>query len=46
MGYCYFSFGASTEQEGEILNQGLYHYKAGYGGGDILLPVYTKVKAL
>ena len=44
MGYCYFSFGASTEEEGNILNRGLYHYKAGYGGGDILLPVYTKVK--
>lgn len=42
MGYCSFSFGASTEKDGTILNKGLYHYKAGYGGGDVLLPVYTK----
>lgn len=42
MGYRYFSFGASTEDAGEVLNRGLYSYKAEYGGGDILLPVYTK----
>lgn len=42
MGYRYFSFGASTEDGGEVLNRGLYGYKAEYGGGDILLPVYTK----
>lgn len=42
MGYRYFSFGASTEDSGNILNYGLYNYKAEYGGGDILLPVYTK----
>lgn len=41
MGYDYFSFGASTEDGGNILNYGLYHYKAGYGGGDVLLPLYT-----
>lgn len=43
MGYEYFSFGASTERNGEILNRGLYSYKSEYGGGDILLPVYTKI---
>lgn len=42
MGYCYFSFGGSTEEDGTMLNRGLYHYKAGYGGGDVLLPVYTR----
>lgn len=43
MGYDYFSFGASTENRGAVINRGLYHYKAGYGGGDIILPVYTKL---
>lgn len=40
-GYSYFSFGASTEGRGEYLNEGLYNYKGGYGGGSIILPVYT-----
>lgn len=43
-GYSYFSFGASTEKQGAVLNRGLYHYKAGYGGGEILLPVYKMEK--
>lgn len=38
-GYSYFSFGASTEKRGEVLNEGLYQYKNGYGGGAVLLPV-------
>lgn len=42
LGYQYFSFGASTEKNGEILNYGLYNYKAEYGGGDIILPLYSK----
>lgn len=42
IGYRYLSFGASTEDGGDVLNRGLYNYKAEYGGGDILLPVYTK----
>ena len=41
-GYNYFSFGASTEDGGKILNYSLYNYKAEYGGGDIILPLYTK----
>lgn len=45
MGYTYFSFGASTENGGEILNRGLYNYKMGYGGGDVVLPVYVKESA-
>lgn len=42
-GFSYFSFGASTEERGEYLNEGLYNYKNGYGGGSVILPVYTKV---
>lgn len=42
LGYRYISFGASTEQGGKYLNYGLYNYKAGYGGGDVILPLYTK----
>lgn len=38
----FFSFGASTEGPELNINAGLYNYKAGYGGGDILLPVFTK----
>ncbi len=41
-GYKYFSFGASTENSGGYLNEGLYHYKSGFGGGEILFPVYKK----
>lgn len=40
-GYSFFSFGASTEKCGTILNEGLYQYKNGYGGGAIVLPVMT-----
>ena len=42
LGYSYFSFGASTEDSGNILNYSLFRYKAKYGGGSILLPLYTK----
>ena len=42
LGYNTFSFGASTERGGEYLNEGLFEYKSGYGGGSILLPLYTK----
>ena len=41
-GYRMFSFGASTENGGKDLNEGLFAYKSGYGGGSILLPCYTK----
>lgn len=40
--YRYISFGSSTEDCGRILNYGLYNYKDGYGGGDIILPLYVK----
>lgn len=41
-GYSLFSFGGSTKDRGTYLNQSLYDYKDGYGGGSILLPVFTK----
>ncbi len=40
--YRLFSFGTSTERGGEIVNEGLFSYKQGYGGGSIILPVYSK----
>lgn len=43
-GYSVFSFGASTENGGEYLNEGLLAYKAGYGGGNIVMPIYIKEK--
>lgn len=41
-GDSFLSFGASTENGGRYLNEGLYNYKAEYGGGDIILPLYRK----
>jgi len=40
--YRLFSFGASTEQDGQFLNEGLFTYKQGYGGGSIILPAFDK----
>lgn len=39
-GYTKFSFGVSTENHGQYLNYGLFNYKAGYGGGSILISRY------
>lgn len=36
----YFSFGASTEQQGKMLNEGLYRYKAGFGPGSVVQDFY------
>lgn len=41
-GYSYFSFGASTENGGDMVNQGLYDFKKTFGGGRIILPVLEK----
>lgn len=41
-GFPVFSFGACTEKKGEYLNEGLLSYKAGFGGGNIILPEYSK----
>lgn len=38
----FFSFGSSTENEGRHLNENLYKYKIQYGGGNILMPKFTK----
>ncbi|MCI8514238.1 MAG: GNAT family N-acetyltransferase [Lachnospiraceae bacterium] len=40
--YDFFSFGASTDGPERNINFGLYNYKAGYGGGGMILPVFTK----
>ncbi|MCI8544436.1 MAG: GNAT family N-acetyltransferase [Lachnospiraceae bacterium] len=42
-GYDWLSFGISTENGGQYLNYGLYNYKAGYGGGDIVISALTKI---
>jgi hypothetical protein len=31
----YYSFGASTEREGTVLNSGLFAYKSSFGGGSV-----------
>lgn len=41
-GFRLFSFGSSTENGGELINDGLYNYKKGFGGGRIIQPVYMK----
>lgn len=41
-GYKRFSIGISSEDGGRYLNQGLYNYKAGYGGGSIIQSKYTR----
>lgn len=35
-GVRYLSFGASTEQEGQVLNAGLFDYKASFGFGSVV----------
>lgn len=41
-GFTMFSFGSSTENGGEAINQGLYNFKKYFGGGRILLPLFKK----
>ncbi|MFQ4141747.1 GNAT family N-acetyltransferase [Chlorogloeopsis sp. ULAP02] len=36
----YFSFGISTESEGQYLNQGLYQFKTEFGGGGVVHDFY------
>jgi hypothetical protein len=38
----YFSFGSSTEDNGNFINEGLMDFKNSFGGGRILMPVFTK----
>jgi lipid II:glycine glycyltransferase (peptidoglycan interpeptide bridge formation enzyme) len=35
-----FSFGACTEQQGRIINSGLYNFKAGFGFGAVTHDMY------
>ncbi|MDA8087240.1 MAG: GNAT family N-acetyltransferase [Nitrospiraceae bacterium] len=39
-GIRYFSFGASTEQNGQALNSGLFDFKAGFGAGSVAQDFY------
>jgi len=36
----YFDFGISTEQGGKLLNEGLYEFKAGFGGSGVVHDFY------
>jgi lipid II:glycine glycyltransferase (peptidoglycan interpeptide bridge formation enzyme) len=36
----YFDFGISTEQGGKLLNDGLYEFKAGFGGSGVVHDFY------
>lgn len=36
----YFDFGVSTENDGQILNTGLYQYKSGFGGRGVVHEFY------
>ncbi len=40
-GIKYFSFGASTEREGKVLNTGLFNFKAGFGAGSAVQDFYV-----
>jgi hypothetical protein len=35
-GYKYFSFGASTEHKGRVVNEGLFDFKSGFGIGSVV----------
>jgi hypothetical protein len=39
-GFRYFNFGVSSESEGRVLNEGLYQFKAEFGGGGITHEFY------
>lgn len=38
--YCYFDFGISNEQGGQVLNEGLYRYKRTFGAGSVVHECY------
>lgn len=39
-GACYFDFGTSNEEGGNVLNEGLYRYKSGFDGGGVAYEFY------
>jgi len=39
-GASYFDFGISNEQDGQVLNDGLYRFKSGFGGGGVAHEFY------
>jgi hypothetical protein len=40
LGVRYFDFGVSNEQEGQILNEGLYRFKTSFGAGGVVHEFY------
>jgi lipid II:glycine glycyltransferase (peptidoglycan interpeptide bridge formation enzyme) len=40
LGARYFDFGISNEQEGRILNEGLYRFKVSFGAGGVVHEFY------
>ncbi len=40
LGARYFDFGSSNEDQGRVLNSGLYKFKTEFGGGGVALEVY------
>jgi len=47
LGARYFDFGVSNEQEGQILNEGLYRFKTSFGAGGVAQEFYeVKLSAL
>jgi len=40
LGARYFDFGVSNEQEGQILNEGLYRFKTSFGAGGVVHEFY------
>jgi lipid II:glycine glycyltransferase (peptidoglycan interpeptide bridge formation enzyme) len=40
LGARYFDFGVSNEQEGRILNEGLYRFKTSFGAGGVAQEFY------
>lgn len=45
-GYEWFSFGVSTENRGDVLNEGLFEYKSEFGGGEVLITRYEWKKEI
>jgi len=36
----YFNFGVCTEEDGRVLNEGLYRFKSEFGGGGVAYEFY------
>jgi hypothetical protein len=40
LGFSYFDFGTSNEDQGRVLNEGLYHFKSQFGAGGVAYETY------